>query len=202
MEAGPGITIFHLRDKYRRELYLLCNLNKHAINSYGIATGRNVKTHLSTVHTYWPQLSKCVAEAKMGTRSFLSQASPPLLGFPLESGLDGLSYYHYFRVTYGPLSTIKCYGHIPGFTQPPRSFWEWPNQTVWSEIVWPYFPDPSWCVLYEKSQKSHVWSPAFTLRLFISFPQQCTLQRDILLSFLAILTCTPYPNINYFSPGL
>lgn len=99
----------------------------HVVNYHGIAmthgTGRNVKTHLSTVGTYWPTVcfnsQNVWQKQRWEPEVFLSQASPPLLG----SGLDGLSYHHYFRVTYGPLPTIKCFGiflALPSLLAPLR----------------------------------------------------------------------------------
>lgn len=64
-----------LRDKYRKELHLLCDLNKHAC--YQLSWNchwekyQDTSGHSTYLLAYCvPQLSKCVAEAKMGTRSF------------------------------------------------------------------------------------------------------------------------------------
>lgn len=128
----------------------------------------------------------------------MSQMSPPLLGFPLESGLDGLSYHHYFRVTYRTLPTIKCYGHIPGFTQLPCSF---ESDLIrlceggWSGHIFQILSG----VLSMKNHERAKCEAQSSRTGFLFYPPwQRILQRDILLSFWLFLPVFPTPASTIF----
>lgn len=208
MEAGPGIMVSLLRDKCRREQYLFYNLNKHACyqlswnchDPWHWEKCQDTSVHSRNLLAYCVlQLSKCVAEAKMGATSF------PVSGFstspgikPRWSKLSPLFQTHLRAPTY-----YKMFWNIPGFTRPPCSFES--NlirlcEVGWSGHIFQILPGVFAMKNHERAkceaQSSH------TGFLFHS-PTAYAAERCSLI-FLAIFTCIPYPSINYFqvSPGL